>query len=86
MKEKTKDRIIVDPDIMVGKPVIKGTRIPVDAIIKRIAECMTINEILEDFSNLTKSDIEAALEYAADIIRGENIIPLIKIKKNAVSG
>jgi uncharacterized protein (DUF433 family) len=48
---------------MVGKPIIKGTRIPIDAIIRRLAEGMTINEILEDYPGLTREDIQAALEY-----------------------
>lgn len=78
MEEKYKERIIVDKRIMVGKPVIKGTRIPVDAIIRRIAEGMTVKEMLEDYPNLTKEDIRAALEYCADVINGEDIMPLIK--------
>jgi uncharacterized protein (DUF433 family) len=47
---------------MVGKPVIKGTRIPVDAIIRRLAEEMSIKEILEDYPNISREDILAALE------------------------
>ena len=70
------DRIVVDPRVMVGKPVIKGTRVPVDAILRRLAEGMSIDEILEEYPNLTREDISAALEYAEEIIRGEEIIPL----------
>ena len=77
MEEEFRRRIVVDQKIMVGKPVIKGTRIPVDAIIRRMAEGMTIKEILEDYPNLTKEDIRAALEYCAYVISGEEIIPLI---------
>ncbi len=79
------ERIIVDRKIMVGKPIIKGTRIPVDAIIRRIADGMTISEILEDYPNLTKEDVEAALEYSAMVISGEDIVPVIKREKHAVS-
>ena len=78
-------RIIVDPKVMVGKPVIKGTRIPVDAILRRIAEGMTIEEVLEGYPNLTKDDIKAALTYAESIIRGEDIVPVIIRGKHAVS-
>ncbi|MHC1610901.1 MAG: DUF433 domain-containing protein [Candidatus Methanospirareceae archaeon] len=81
MEEKYRGRIVVDRGIMVGKPVIKGTRIPVDAILRRIAERMTVEEILEDYPNLTKEDIRAALEYSADVISGEDIMPLIPKKK-----
>lgn len=63
MEEKYKERIVIDPGIMVGKPVIKVTRIPVDAIIRRLAEGMNIKEILEDYPNLTQEDFLAALEY-----------------------
>ncbi len=72
------ERIVVDPKIMVGKPVIRGTRIPVDAIIKRLAEGMSIKEILEEYPNLTEEDIRAALEYAAKVVSGEEIVPLVK--------
>ena len=81
MKQNFRTNIITDPKIMVGKPIIQGTRIPVDAIIKRIAEGMTIKEILEDYPNLTREDIKSALEYAINIIRGEDIIPFITDSK-----
>ena len=73
-------RIVVDPKVMVGKPVIRGTRIPIDAILRRIADGWTFEKILEGYPNLTKSDIKAALEYAERIVRGEDIIPEIKVK------
>jgi len=73
-------RIIVNPKVMVGKPVIRGTRVPVDAILRRLAEGMTIEEILEGYPNLKKNDIKAAIEYAERIVRGEAIIPVIKGK------
>jgi uncharacterized protein (DUF433 family) len=76
MEEKVKERIIVDPQIMVGKPIIKGTRIPVDAIIRRLAEGMTIKEVLEDYPNITRDDVLAALEYCVYLITGEDVIPL----------
>jgi uncharacterized protein (DUF433 family) len=63
MAARYKERIVIDPQIMVGKPIIRGTRIPVDAIIRRLAEGMTIKEILEGYSNLTRDDVQAALEY-----------------------
>ncbi|MBI2143642.1 DUF433 domain-containing protein [Candidatus Woesearchaeota archaeon] len=76
-------RIIVDPKIMVGKPVIKGTRVPVDAILQRIADGMTTEGILKDYPNLTKDDVRAAVEYSASLVRGEDIIPEIEEKKAA---
>ena len=75
MAARYKERIVIDPRIMVGKPIIKGTRIPVDAIIRRLAEGMNIKEILEDYPNLTREDVQAALEYCVYLINGEEIIP-----------
>jgi uncharacterized protein (DUF433 family) len=68
-------RIVVDRKIVAGKPVIKGTRVPVDAIILRIAEGQTFDEMLEDYPNITKKDIRAALEYAAYVVRAEDVVP-----------
>lgn len=86
MEENTRARIVVNPKIMVGKPIIRGTRIPVDAIIKRVADGMTMKEILEDYPKITQEDIRAALLYALDVIRGEDIMPLVaKAGKHAVS-
>ncbi len=71
------ERIVVDPKVMVGKPVIKGTRIPVDAIIRRLAEGLSVKEILEEYPNLKEEDIKAALEYAAKVLSGEEVIPVV---------
>ena len=65
-------RIVIDPNIMAGKPVIRGTRVPVDAIIHRIAHGEKIEEILEDYPELTKQDIRAALEYAGSLVIERN--------------
>jgi uncharacterized protein (DUF433 family) len=62
---------------MVGKPVIKGTRIPVDAIIKRLAGGMSLREILEEYPNLKEEDVKAALEYAARVLAGEEVVPIV---------
>ena len=72
------ERIVVNPKVMVGKPVIKGTRIPVDAIIRRLAEGMSVKEILEDYPNLTEEDIKAALKYAAKVVSGEDVVPVVE--------
>jgi len=68
------DRITVNPKIMLGKPVIKGTRITVETILRKLSEGMTIEEILKVYPHLTKEDIFAVLEYAADVISAEEII------------
>ena len=68
---KYQDRIIVDPAIMVGKPVIKGTRIPVDLVLKRLAQDLNVETLLEAYPRLTLEDIRACLEYAQGVVDGE---------------
>ncbi len=65
------NRIKIDPDIMMGKPVIKGTRIPVELIVRKIGEGASIEDLLDAYPNLTKEDALAALLYAADNIANE---------------
>lgn len=78
MERDLLERIIVDPEIMAGKPVIKGTRIPVGLILKLIGQEMSYEEILEDYPHLTKEDIKAALMYGAEVVGNEEVFPLIK--------
>jgi uncharacterized protein (DUF433 family) len=78
-------RIVVDPKVMVGKPVIRGTRIPVYEIVARVAQGWTFDEILEDYPRITKEDIKAALMYAEKLLEGEEIFPVIVKGKHAIS-
>jgi len=75
MPEDWRERIVIDPKMMAGKPVIRGSRVPVDAIVRRIAEGMGIRDVLEDYPNLSEEDVKAALRYAASILEGEEITP-----------
>ena len=67
-------RISRDPAIMVGKPCIKGTRIPVDLILTQLSGGRSFGDILTSYPHLVREDIEAALAYAADYIRHESLI------------
>src|SRR3989304_7470413 len=69
-----KGRIITDPAIMLGKPIIKGTRITVEHVLRKLSEGMTVEELLEEYPHLTKEDILAALSYSADVIEREELI------------
>jgi uncharacterized protein (DUF433 family) len=60
------DRITIDPEVMVGKPVIKGTRITVQLIVQLLANGSTETEILNDYPDLKKEDVKAALLYASE--------------------
>ena len=69
-----KERITIDPNIMLGKPVIKGTRVTVELILKKLSEGMSMKELLETYPHLKKEDILAALSYSADVISKEELI------------
>ncbi|MCP5103932.1 MAG: DUF433 domain-containing protein [bacterium] len=69
-----KGRIICDPDILLGKPVITGTRISVELILKKLSEGIAINDLLEAYPNLNQESIMAALSYSADVIAREEFI------------
>ncbi len=65
-------RIVVDPAVRFGKPVIEGTRVPVDLILGKLAGGMTIEAVMDEYT-LTREDILAALAYAAERIASEEI-------------
>lgn len=69
-----RNRITADAKVMLGKPVIKGTRITVELILQRLSEGMTIEELLAGYPRLTKEDILAVLSYCAAVISREEMI------------
>jgi len=69
-----KDKISVNPNVMLGKPCIKGTRITVELIIKKLSEGASINDLLEGYPKLIVEDIRAALAYSADVISREELL------------
>ena len=69
-----RDRIGIDPDIMLGKPIIKGTRITVELILRKLAEGAGEGDLLEAYPLLEREDILAALSYGADVISKEEMI------------
>ncbi len=75
---KYKDRIIVDPKIMVGKPIIAGTRITVELILKLLAQGITTDDLISRkyYPQLKKADIFAAIKYAGELIKTERAYPL----------
>ena len=70
-----KSRIIINPKIMVGKPVVKGTRIPVSLVLKRLAEDPDMTHLFEAYPRLTLADVKACLEYAHSIVSNEMVYP-----------
>lgn len=66
-------RIVVDPEIMAGKPVVKGTRIPVELVLKRLAQDLDTTTLLEAYPRLTEDDVKACLTYAQQLVAGEEV-------------
>lgn len=69
-----KDKICISPDIMLGKPVIRGTRITVEFIIKKMSEGMEIEDIISEYPPVQRDDIMACLAYSADVISKDEIL------------
>jgi uncharacterized protein (DUF433 family) len=67
------DRIEIDPKVMMGKPVIRGTRITVELILRKLSEGATQSDLLDAYPRLTRVDIQAAIRYAADMLAHEEI-------------
>jgi uncharacterized protein (DUF433 family) len=70
------DRIEINPKVMMGKPVIRGTRIPVELSLRKLSEGAKERELLEAHPRLTKEDIRAAIRYAADTLAHEDTVIL----------
>lgn len=71
------DRISVDPEIVHGKPVIRGTRVTVQVILELLAAGESIDELLTEYDELTREDVLAALEYAASVAGGSKTLSLV---------
>jgi uncharacterized protein (DUF433 family) len=71
-----RERIVVDPGILVGKPVVKGTRIPVSKILNLVAHGFTFDQIIEDYPVLTQDDVRAAILYAGARLDREEVYAL----------
>ncbi|MEO8149660.1 MAG: DUF433 domain-containing protein [Bacteroidia bacterium] len=69
-----KDRIIANPKVMLGKPVIKGTRITVELILTKLSDDDTVEGILKSYPHITRADIMACIAYAADVISNEAML------------
>ena len=76
MDDVLSNRIALDPAVMVGRPIIRGTRIPVELILKMLAQGVTEEEILREYPRLQSQDVRAALAYAARVLAQEDIFPI----------
>ncbi|MFZ0131050.1 MAG: DUF433 domain-containing protein [Desulfobacterales bacterium] len=67
-------RIVISPNVMMGKPVIRGTRIPVELILRKLSEKATETDLLNSYPQLSPEDIQAAIRFAADTIAQEETV------------
>jgi uncharacterized protein (DUF433 family) len=68
------DRIEINPDVLLGKPVIRGTRIPVELLLRKLSEGATERDLLDAYPRLTRADIQAALAYASASLAYETVL------------
>jgi uncharacterized protein (DUF433 family) len=68
-----REHIVIDPDILVGKPVIRGTRIAVDLVIDLLGRGWTVDQVLAEYDHLSRENIQACLAYSAEILRSERV-------------
>jgi uncharacterized protein (DUF433 family) len=71
------NRVVQNPKVMAGKPVIRGTRIPIDLLVRMVAQGIPEQEILQEYPGIERADIRAALTYAADVVAREDVFPLL---------
>ena len=70
------EHIVIDPEILVGKPVIRGTRLAVEFILDLLAQGWTEAELLRNYPGLTQEDLRACLAYASATLKAEKVYPL----------
>ncbi len=66
-------QIVIDPKVLVGKPVIKGTRIAVEFVIDLLGRGWTVEQILQEYDHLTREQIQACLAYASEVLKSEQV-------------
>lgn len=76
MEKDWRSRITVDPEVLIGKPIIKGTRIAVEHILDLLANGWTVKDILKNYPQLRREDVAAALKYATEILKEEKVYTL----------
>ena len=72
-------RIVCDPNILLGKPIVKGTRVSVELILGWLSADWSFEQVLASYPNITRHDILAALAYAQELVHGGSILPLVEL-------
>jgi len=73
-------KIVADPTILMGKPVVAGTRVAVELILEKLAAGETIEQLVQAHPRLTEKGVRAALRFAADALRGEIVYPIPEVR------
>ncbi len=73
---KSNDRIIIDPNVLAGKPILKGTRIPVELLLELLSNGWSYEEIFKNYPQTRREDILAALKYATVLLKEEHVYPI----------
>jgi uncharacterized protein (DUF433 family) len=77
------DRIEINPKVSLGKPVIRGTRIPVELVLRKLSDGASEADLLDAYPRLTREDIQAAIGYAADTLAHEETVLLEPLRKRS---
>ena len=72
------ERITIEPDVLAGKPIVRGTRLAVDFIIGLLGQGWSESDILRNYPGLTREDIAACLQYASEVLQAEKVYPLAR--------
>lgn len=71
------DRIVADPTVLAGKPVVRGTRISVEFVIDLLARGYSKQQVIEQYDHLTMEDVHACLAYAREVLQSERVYPTV---------
>jgi uncharacterized protein (DUF433 family) len=71
-----RERIVIDPNVLGGKPVVKGTRLAVEFLIDLLGQGWSESQVLESYPGVEPADLQACLRYAAEILKSERVFPL----------
>lgn len=74
-----RDHIVVDPAVLVGKPVIKGTRISVELLLDRLADGWSFEDILESYPHITREQVQAAVRFESELFKEERFVAAAKV-------
>ena len=68
-----RERIVINPRVLAGKPIIKGTRISVEFVVDLLGRGWSLEQVLEEYDHLTREDMQACLAYAGDVLKSERV-------------